>query len=379
MKRLLALSALVVSGALCLGFAANQMLKPAPVAQAASSVAAAPAPITTGSITSRASATTASQALPALPQANAPAPATVVAQAQGTLPALPALPPIQPVSAAVPAVAGVPQAAQAQPGVLPVAAAPVFAPAAPVPPPTSYRFMEVDGPYIAITFDDGPNPETTPKLLKILEARNIKATFFMLGTNASAYPDVVRAVAAGGNEIGNHSWNHPQLPKLTIAAADKQIEDTSAAIEAAIGKKPLYLRPPYGAMTPALQQHLVQKYGITMIFWSVDPLDWKIRDAQSIYDQVMKQVRPGAIILAHDIHATTVAAMPRVLDALIAKGYKFVTVSELIAMNKPGAPKQVAALAPTPAKKKTRPAPKPSAAQASPANAARNNVSVGLY
>lgn len=356
------------------------MLTSAPSAQAAAPAAAVSAPITTGSIT-----TTATPVLPALPQANALAPATVVAQARASLPALP---PIPPVGAAAPA-AGVPQSATALPGgtaqngtaqngTAPLAAAPVFAPAAPVPPPSAYRSMEVDGPYIAITFDDGPNPETTPKLLKILEARNIKATFFMLGTNAAAYPDVVRAVAAGGNEIGNHSWNHPQLPKLTLAAADKQIEDTSAAIEAAIGKKPLYVRPPYGAMTPALQQHLVQKYGVTMIFWSVDPLDWKIRDAQSIYDQVMKQVRPGAIILAHDIHATTVAAMPRVLDALIAKGYKFVTVSELIAMNKPGAPKVVAALAPAVPKKKTRPAPKPGT---TPANAARpaNNVNVGLY
>ncbi|MFG1423549.1 polysaccharide deacetylase family protein [Roseixanthobacter liquoris] len=376
MKRLLALSALVATGALGLGFAASQMLTSAPAAQAAASVAAS-APTITGSI-----ASPASNALPPLPQATAPAAATVVAQAHATLPALP---PIQPVGA--PAAAGAPQGLPALPGSLlpggaaPAATAPVFAPAAPVPPPSSYRSMEVDGPYIAITFDDGPNPETTPKLLKILEARNIKATFFMLGTNAAAYPDVVRAVAAGGNEIGNHSWNHPQLPKLTVAAADKQIEDTSAAIEASTGKKPLYVRPPYGAMTPALQQHLVQKYGVTMIFWSVDPLDWKIRDAQSIYDQVMKQVRPGAIILAHDIHATTVAAMPRVLDALIAKGYKFVTVSELIAMNKPGAPKVVAALAPAAPKKKTRPAPKPGAAQAAPSSGARNvnNVNVGLY
>ncbi|OYW33181.1 MAG: hypothetical protein B7Z41_06105 [Rhizobiales bacterium 12-66-7] len=292
------MSALVASGALCLGFAANQMLKPAPAAQAATSLAAASAPVTTGSIT-----TTTTPTLPPLPQANAPAPAIVVAQTRASLPALP---PIPPVGATTPPAAGVSQAAPALPGgamqngATPLAATPVFAPAAPVPLPSSYRSMDVDGPYIAITFDDGPNPETTPKLLKILEARNIKATFFMLGTNAAAYPDVVRAVAAGGNEIGNHSWNHPQLPKLTLAAADKQIEDTSAAIEASTGKKPLYLRPPYGAMTPTLQQHLVQKYGITMIFWSVDPLDWKIRDAQSIYDQVMKQVRPGAIILAHD-------------------------------------------------------------------------------
>ncbi|WP_051356600.1 polysaccharide deacetylase family protein [Azorhizobium doebereinerae] len=222
--------------------------------------------------------------------------------------------------------------------------------------PAAYRSANVDGPYIALTFDDGPNPETTPKLLKMLEARHIKATFFMLGSNAAANPDVVRSVAAAGHEIGNHSWNHPQLTKISEAAADKQIEDTSAAIQATTGVKPTNLRPPYGSMTPALQRHIEQKYGMNLIFWSVDPLDWKVRDAQNINDQIMKQVRPGAIVLAHDIHATTVAAMPRVLDNLIAKGYKFVTVSELIAMDKPAAPKVAAAtVTPPPPRKKPRP------------------------
>lgn len=221
--------------------------------------------------------------------------------------------------------------------------------------PRAYNAIQTDSPYIAITFDDGPNPETTPKLLKILADRNIKATFFVLGSRAVVAPEILRAMVAAGHEVANHSWNHPQLTKLTVAAADKQIEDTNAVIQDATGVKPVYLRPPYGSMNGSLQQHIIDKYQMSFIYWSVDPLDWKNRDPNAIYDQIMRQARPGAIVLAHDIHPTTVAAMPRVLDALLEKGYKFMTVSELISHDKPGAPKVASAVAPAP-KKKVRPA-----------------------
>lgn len=222
--------------------------------------------------------------------------------------------------------------------------------------PRAYNAIQTDKPYIAITFDDGPNPETTPKLLKMLADRNIKATFFVLGSRAVASPEILRAMVAAGHEVANHSWNHPQLTKVGVAGADKQIEDTNAAILEAAGVKATYLRPPYGSMNATLQQHIIDKYQMSFIYWSVDPLDWKNRDPNAIYDQIMRQVHPGAIILAHDIHPTTVAAMPRVLDALLAKGYKFMTVSELIAQDKP-APAKVASTVPAAAapKKKVRP------------------------
>lgn len=222
--------------------------------------------------------------------------------------------------------------------------------------PRAYNAIQTDKPYIAITFDDGPNPETTPKLLKMLAERNIKATFFVLGSRAAASPEILRAMVAAGHEVANHSWNHPQLTKVGVAGADKQIEDTNAAILDAAGVKATYLRPPYGSMNATLQQHIIDKYQMSFIYWSVDPLDWKNRDPNAIYDQIMRQVHPGAIILAHDIHPTTVAAMPRVLDALLAKGYKFMTVSELIAQDKP-APAKVASTVPAAAapKKKVRP------------------------
>lgn len=244
----------------------------------------------------------------------------------------------------------------------------------------AYTSLEVDGPYVALTFDDGPNPETTPKLLKILADRNVKATFFMLGERANAAPEIVKNVAAGGHEVANHSWSHPQLTKISQAAADKQVEDTSNPLEQITGAKPIYLRPPYGAMNPALQAHLNQKYDLSLIFWSVDPLDWKNRDAQAVYDQIMRQVHPGAIILAHDIHPTTVAAMPRVIDALIAKGYKIVTVSELIARGRPPAPKVMTALDhPAKKKPKNKTAAKPAGSNASakPASDAPKTAAMG--
>lgn len=245
------------------------------------------------------------------------------------------------------------------PAAAPTASVPSGAPASPAK-ITSYSSMHVDGPYIAITFDDGPNPETTNKLLKMLEQRGIKATFFVLGSRAVQSPEILKQMVAQGHEIGNHSWSHPILPKVGVAEADRQITQTSDAIEKITGKKPIYLRPPYGAMSASLRKHIEDKYDLTFIYWSVDTLDWKNKNPDKIYELTMKQIGPGGIILAHDIHPTTVQAMPKVLDALLARGFKFVTVSELVAMNKPEPPK-VAALNPAPPKK---PKPKPATAAA---------------
>ncbi|MFG1402321.1 polysaccharide deacetylase family protein [Xanthobacter sediminis] len=345
------MSAFLATGALGLGLAWSQMVSSAPVGD----VAAVPV------VSSAAQPAVAPSAPPVrLAQAAAPASAAS-AQAAAALLAAPVAPAAAPVSPA--AVAPGPMSTPLSAGMQ----APTAAPAG------GHRFLaytscEVDGPYIAITFDDGPNPETTPKLLKILEARGVKATFFVVGTRATENPEMLQRMVAAGHEIGNHSWNHPQLPKVSVAEADRQVADTSAAIRKAIGKDPIYLRPPYGAMTPALRKHIEDTFGLTMVYWSADSLDWKNRDAQAIYDKVMAQTRPGGIILMHDIHATTVAAVPRVLDALLAKGYKFVTVSELIAMNKPAPPKQVASL--NPAAQPPRKKPKPqAAASAKPAAA----------
>ena len=204
--------------------------------------------------------------------------------------------------------------------------------------PATYAQVRVDQPYIAMTFDDGPSAENTPRLLEMLKQRNIKATFFLIGQNAAANPDLVRRILAEGHEIGNHSWTHPQLSKLSDDRVTAEITKTQDAIKDASGFTPTLLRPPYGAITPRQREWIENQFGLNIILWSVDPFDWKRPGASVITQRILSQARPGAIILSHDIHKQTVDAMPATLDGLIAKGYKFATVSQLIAMNKPKPP-----------------------------------------
>jgi len=227
--------------------------------------------------------------------------------------------------------------------------------------PATWFSINVDGPYIAMTFDDGPSPETTPRLLDILKQRNIKATFFMIGQNAERNPAIVKRILAEGHEIGNHSWTHPQLSKLSDDRVTEEINKTQNAIKDASGYTPVLMRPPYGAITARQKDWIEKQFGLSVIIWSVDPFDWKRPGASVIEQRILAGARPGAIVLSHDIHKQTVDAMPATLDALAAKGFKFVTVSQLIAMNKPkssatpspqsrpsGSPR------PSPAKKRTK-------------------------
>ena len=195
----------------------------------------------------------------------------------------------------------------------------------------SYCSVPVDGPYIAMSFDDGPSPTLTPRLLDMLKQRGIKVTFFVIGQNVEHAPEVVAQAAAEGHEIGNHTWSHPALTKLSDARDQEEINKTSEAIFKATGKKPVLLRPPYGAMNPRVHR-LVEQDGMKVILWSVDPNDWKRPGSAVVERRILAGAKPGAIILSHDIHPGTIEAMPSTLDALLAKGYKFVTVSELIAM-----------------------------------------------
>jgi peptidoglycan/xylan/chitin deacetylase (PgdA/CDA1 family) len=204
--------------------------------------------------------------------------------------------------------------------------------------PATYAQVRVDQPYIAMTFDDGPSAENTPRLLEMLKQRNVKATFFLIGQNAASNPDIVRRILADGHEIGNHSWTHPQLSKLSDDRVTAEITQTQDVIKDTSGFTPSLLRPPYGAITPRQREWVENRFGLNIILWSVDPLDWKRPGASVITQRILSQVRPGAIILSHDIHKQTVDAMPATLDGLIAKGYKFATVSQLIAMNKPKPP-----------------------------------------
>lgn len=201
-----------------------------------------------------------------------------------------------------------------------------------------YSSVHVEGSYIAMTFDDGPEPKLTPKLLDILKEKGIKATFFVVGQNAAAYPEILKRAVAEGHEIANHSWSHPNFGKMSDPAVNQELQKTHDAIFQATGIKPKLLRPPYGSITKHEREWIHDKFSYKIILWDVDPLDWKFRNANHVETEILKQTRPGSIILSHDIHASTVEAMPATLSELQAKGYKFVTVSELLAMEKPVAP-----------------------------------------
>ena len=197
----------------------------------------------------------------------------------------------------------------------------------------TYNNCKVDGPYIAMTFDDGPHPKLTPRLLDMLKERGLKATFFLIGQNAAANPEIVQRIVAEGHELGNHSWDHKALNKMGADGVKMEIVQTNEAIQQAVGIKPVIMRPPYGATSPAISKRLNEEFGQKVIMWSVDPLDWKDRSASLVTDRILKNTAPGAIILAHDIHQSTVDAMPATLDGLLSKGFKFATVSELIKMD----------------------------------------------
>ena len=181
-----------------------------------------------------------------------------------------------------------------------------------------------NGKKIALTFDDGPGPYTD-RLLSILSSNNAKATFFVLGENISAYPEVIRKMEANGNLIGNHSYNHARLTGLDAAGISAQINDTNAALTAVLGHATGILRPPYGSYN----DFVLQNSGMASILWSIDTLDWKTKNAAASVLTVLNSVQNGDIILFHDIHSPSVDAIEILLPTLKDMGYEMVTVADL--------------------------------------------------
>lgn len=185
--------------------------------------------------------------------------------------------------------------------------------------------------YIALTFDDGPNARETPRLLDMLRQRNIKATFYVIGRSAANNPDIVRRIAAEGHEIGNHTWSHPNLKNLSDTQVRWELDQTRNAIVSATGVKPRTMRPPYGALSQTQRQWIYNEYGYPSVFWDVDPEDWRKPGSSVVADRLIRGTRNGSILLLHDLHGSSVDAVPQTIDTLLRQGYQFVTVSQLIA------------------------------------------------
>lgn len=180
-------------------------------------------------------------------------------------------------------------------------------------------------PCIALTFDDGPDGAITPQVLDILARQGVKATFFLVGSHVAGREAVVQRQHREGHEIGNHTWNHPDLSRLSPADVDLQIRATQDAIIAAGVPTPQLLRPPYGAIDERVASYIP----LTIVRWNIDPEDWKDKNAGNITTRILQQAKPGGIILLHDTSQATASALEPAIIAL-KPYYQFVTASQLL-------------------------------------------------
>lgn len=206
-------------------------------------------------------------------------------------------------------------------------------PEEPAPPPSASVDCSVER-CVALTFDDGPAAKTTPQLLDVLDREQVPATFFVLGSQVQALPELAARIVGEGHQIAIHTWSHLDLSKLSTEQIQAEIADTASVIHTVTGVHPTALRPPYGATSAAVQEVAAQ-LDLIEVLWNVDTLDWKHRDPQQTTASAV-QARSGSIILMHDIHQNTVDAVPGVIDALQEQGYTFVTVDDLLDDAEPG-------------------------------------------
>ena len=192
-----------------------------------------------------------------------------------------------------------------------------------------YSTKRINDKKISISFDAAWGADDTEEIINILGKHQIKATFFVVGEWVDKYPEAVKALHNAGHEIQNHSDTHPHLTNLSKDEIMEEIQKCNQKIETVTGIKPTLLRPPYGDYNNQVIE-TVEGMNMTAIQWSVDSLDWKELSAQEIIDRVKSAITPGGIVLFHNAAKNTPAALPALLESLIAEGYEFVPISQLI-------------------------------------------------
>lgn len=181
-------------------------------------------------------------------------------------------------------------------------------------------------PRIAITFDDGPSETYTPRLLDGLKERNVKASFFVIGKMAEANPKLIQREKEEGHLIGNHTYNHVDISKISDEEAVSEIRKTNQVIEKVTKENVEYLRAPFGSW----KKNLIGRMDVFPVAWSIDPLDWTTENTDEIVNKVVTEVKENDIILLHDCYQSSVDAALRIIDILRKEGYEFVTVDKLI-------------------------------------------------
>jgi peptidoglycan/xylan/chitin deacetylase (PgdA/CDA1 family) len=188
---------------------------------------------------------------------------------------------------------------------------------------------------IALTYDDGPDPTTTPQLLDVLGRENVTATMFLIGKNAQAHPELVIRERDLGLQIGNHTMTHPTLSKQPAEVVTDELTQTQTVLSTITGVTPTVMRPPYAARN-ATTDEISGQLGLAVVTWDSSPVDWENKDASTIHALTVQGASPGAIILMHDTHQWTVDAAAPIIADLKAQGYTFVTVSQLLGATTPG-------------------------------------------
>ncbi len=184
------------------------------------------------------------------------------------------------------------------------------------------------GPYVALTFDDGPRASTTSALLDGLAQRGVHATFFVIGENVEGNELLLQRMEGEGHQIGLHTYHHKSLDKLNAAGFYEEVDSLRATLTALLGREDFMLRPPYGMMNAATQA----RAAAPIVLWSVDPEDWSDRDTPRQVATITQAAQDGDIILLHDIYPASVDTALEVVDTLMARGFHFVTVEELFAI-----------------------------------------------
>ena len=183
---------------------------------------------------------------------------------------------------------------------------------------------------IALTFDDGPDPEHTPRVLDVLAALELKATFFLVGSKVDAHPDLVARIVREGHELGNHTYHHRYLPLTRSRTVADELARTDAAIMRVTGAVPRFARPPYGGRSTRNVRAFAAA-GKQLVLWDVNSFDWKGKPPEEVADRVLSRVRPGSIILMHDVCPHTPEALRSIVRGLLARDYAAGTVSDVLA------------------------------------------------